>query len=215
MSLLALIGISFAESKATKDQITSPENSSLEDPNDPYNVLYNVLMTRYGPDGKSYAVNETSPVILPRSDFPFDDNTYPELNKALDAFAALPQPKFQSYSDVQRAIMQRHLWKVYDATHPEFITESTRDEGIRKQSHSNRRAAVRPKLVSLMQRLALTKDEILTLPNTLMAAIESGNSARQPDPKNLTKPFLPADFYSNESAWICMGDKQEGNAISA
>ena len=215
VSLFALIGISFAESKATKDQITSPENSSLEDPNDPYNVLYDVLMTRYGPDGKSYAANETSPIILPRSDFPFDDNTYPELNKALDAFAALPQPKFQSYSDVQRAIMQRHLWKVYDATHPEFITESTRDEGIRKQSHSNRRAAVRPKLVSLMQRLALTKDEILALPNTLMAAIESGNSARQPDPKNLTKPFLPTDFYSNESAWICMGDKQEGNAIPA
>ena len=152
---------------------------------------------------------------MPQSDFPFDDKTYPKLNEALGAFAALPQPKIESYSDIQRAIMQRHLWKAYDATHPEFVTELSRDQDNTAQSHPDRRKAARPKISSLMRRLALTKDAILALPNTLATAIKSGNSPQQPDPEDRTKPFLPADFYAKESAWICMGDKEEGNPIPA
>ena len=35
-----------------------------EDASNPYDTLYDVIMTRYGPDGKSYAQNDTTPSIL-------------------------------------------------------------------------------------------------------------------------------------------------------
>ena len=89
-----------------------------EDAADPYNVLHDVIMTRYGKDGKSYAENETAPVIFKWSDFPFGDKTFKKFNAALDAFAALPQAKIEAYSDIKRALLQRHLWKVVDATNP-------------------------------------------------------------------------------------------------
>ena len=37
-------------------------------------------------------------------------------NAALDAFAALPQENIEQYSDVQRALMQRNLWEVFETT---------------------------------------------------------------------------------------------------
>ncbi len=89
-----------------------------EDSVDPYDVLYDVIMTRYGPDGKAYGADESSPSIFRGSDFPFGDKTYNKLNAALDAFGGLPQKKIEAYSDIQRALMQRHLWHVFDATTP-------------------------------------------------------------------------------------------------
>ena len=92
----------------------------VEVASDPYDVLYDVIMTRYQSDGTSYGQDETSPVILGGSRFPFDDQTFEKLNVALDAFAALPQAKIEKYSDIKRALLQSHVWKVYDATHPAY-----------------------------------------------------------------------------------------------
>ena len=85
---------------------------------DPYDVLHEILMTREGPDGKSDTGNESTPAIFPLSDFPFGDKTFEKFKAALDSFEALPQEKIEAYSEIKRALMQRHLWKVFDATLP-------------------------------------------------------------------------------------------------
>jgi hypothetical protein len=188
-----------------------------EDPSDPYDTLYDVIMTRYGTDGKSYGENESSPALFDRSDFPFGDKTYKKFSAALDAFAALPQAKMEAYSDIKRALLQRHLWKVFDATLPgrqqrlaAIFPNSSHFLAVR--SHSDRRAATRPKIASLIQRLALTRAQILALPNTFAATVESDGFAERHDPDDLFKPFLPVDLYSKESSWICLGDGQPGGA---
>ena len=33
----------------------------------------------------------------------------------MDSFETLPQKKIEAYSDIKRALLQRHLWKVFDA----------------------------------------------------------------------------------------------------
>ncbi len=174
-----------------------------EDAADPYNVLYDVIMTRYGKDGKSYAENESAPVIFSSSEFPFGDKTFKKFSAAMDAFSALPQAKIEAYDDIKRALLQRHLWKVFDATTP----VSWKHEGkTYRLSHSDRRVAVRPKIASLIQRLALTRAQILALPNTRVATVKSGGFAERHDPRDRFKPFLPADLYSKESSWICLGE---------
>ncbi len=57
----------------------------------------------------------------------------------------------------------------------------------------------------------MTKDEILALPDTRAATIKGGGYPQQHAPKDRFKPFLPADLYSQESSWICLGKVDEYN----
>ena len=52
--------------------LSTGDVSGAEEPADPYDVLYDVLMTRRGADGKSYARDETAPSIYGKSHFPFE-----------------------------------------------------------------------------------------------------------------------------------------------
>ncbi|MFT5470488.1 MAG: hypothetical protein ACI8UO_005617 [Verrucomicrobiales bacterium] len=187
-----------------------------EDQADPYDALYDVIMTRFGPDGKSYAENESTPAIFAWSEFPFDDKTFKKFDEALDAFGALPQEKIEEYSDVKRALLQRHLWKVFDATFP-FINwkEGYYWSGRTRfpKTHMDRREAVQPRIATLIQRLALTKEQIQALPNTMAATVESGDFEESHDPADRFKRFLPGDPYSKESPWFCMSEA--GDAIPA
>lgn len=173
-----------------------------EEPSDPYDVLYDVIMTRYGPDGKAYGMNESTPSIFKESNFPFDDRTYNKLHTALDAFAALPQEKIETYSDIRRAIMQRHLWQLFDATLP-FRWIGVQSSWSR--NHPGRRDAARPKIASLIQRLALTKAQILALPDTRAVTVEAGGFPPQHDPQDALKPFLSPDLYAKDSSWVGIG----------
>tara|TARA_R110002072_G_scaffold179059_1_gene335071 strand:+ start:135331 stop:136635 length:1305 start_codon:yes stop_codon:yes gene_type:complete len=177
-----------------------------EDAVDPYDALYDVIMTRYGKDGKTYAENESSPALFSASEFPFDDKTYRKFIAALDTFGALPQTEIEAYSDVKRALLQRHLWKLFDATCPHrWIDSRTGEQRVASLNHSDRRAAVQQKSASLIQRLALTKAQILALPGTWAATVKSGDFARRHDPTNQFAPFLPANLLAKESSWVCMG----------
>jgi len=70
---------------------------------------------------KSYAENESSPVIFSTSEFPFGDKTFKKFSAALDAFAALPQAKIEAYDDVKRALLQR-----------QFFAETTSDSELQE-----------------------------------------------------------------------------------
>ncbi len=193
-------------------QLLSGRVYGAEDTADPYDTLYDVLMMRYGPDGKLYAQNDTTPAIFAWSEFPFDDKTFKKFNAALDAFAALPEAKIEAYSDVKRALLQRHLWKVFDTTFNWDWWKGSWYWGGRKsfpKTHMDRRTASQPKIASLIRRLALTKAEILALPNTMTVTVNSGAFAQAHDPKDRFKSFLPADLYAKESSWICVGEDKK------
>ena len=186
-------------------QLSSSIVHGAEDAADPYDALYDIIMTRQGPDGKAYGADESSPSIFKESEFPFDDGTYSKLNAALEAFEALPQNKIEAYSDIRRAIMQRHLWQVFDATIPFRWISDISAESTWSMSHADRRHAARPKIASLIQRLALTKAQILALPDTQAATADSRKFFPRYDAKAPLKPFLPADLYSEDSSWISIG----------
>ena len=125
------------------------------------------------------------------SKFSFGDETYAKFNNALDAFAALPQTEIESYSDVKRALLQRHLWKLFDVTNPYQWTDPYSGEHrVVGRKLQGRRNALQPKIASLIRRLALTREQILNLPNTLAATFESGEFAGLHDATAPFKPFL-------------------------
>lgn len=188
-------------------QLLAARVCGAEETTDPYDTLYDVVMTRYGRGGKAYGRNETSPAIWRRSEFPFGDRTYKKFCAALDAFAALSQAEIKAYGSVERAVMQRHLWKILDASTPyRWKDHRTGEPRVARLRHPDRRAAVERKLISLIRGLALTRKQIQALSNTMDATVESGCFARAHDPKDLFKPFLPADLYSERSSWVCLGE---------
>jgi hypothetical protein len=179
VALLVLVSAVLVPSLLLTGRVEGAEEVAdkvAEEAVDPCDALYDVIMTRYGQDGKSYAENENSPSIFYFSRFPFGDKTYKKFTAALDAFAALPQAKIEAYSEVKRALLQRHLWKVFDVTFPpNYQGYSRRHPDIDTwPKYSDRRAAVQPKVASLIKKLALTSEQILALPNTLAATVKSG-----------------------------------------
>lgn len=187
--------------------------NGAEDTADPYDVLYDVIMTRQGPDGKTYAKNESSPTVFELADFPFGDGAFKKFNAALDEFSALPQEQIEAYSEIRRALMQRLLWRVFDVTSSgrwERLASIYPNRIIKPQSYSERRLSAQPKIASLIQRLALTETEIRSLPNTMRKTIASGRFPQSHDPQEPFRPFLPADLTSIESSWICMSERGVG-----
>ncbi len=107
---------------------------------------------------------------------------------------------------MKRALLQRHLWKLFDVTNPHrWIDPRTGDHRVASRNHSDRRAAVQPKIASLIQRLALTRAQILALPDTRAVTVKSGVFAQSHDPADQFEPFLPTDLYAKESSWVCIG----------
>ena len=195
-------------------QLLTSQASGAEKAADPHDELYNVIMTRYGKDGKPYAENEPGSTIHSDSDFPFGDKTYKKFETALDNFAVLPQKKIQEYSGIKRALLQIHLWKVFDKTEPyRWIDGKSGEPKVAQRSYPDRRAALQPKIAALIKKLALTKAQILALPNTRVATVKSGSFATRHDPSDAFKPFLPADLYAEDSSWVCLGD--DDNPIPA
>ena len=167
------------------------------DTRDPYDELYDLIMVRKDPDGKAYATNEVGPLIYGRSKFPFDDATFPRLKAAMENFNALSKTQIEAYGNVKRALLQRQLWVVFDATLPR--------NDFKPPTHVDRRQAAQKVLATLIKRVALSKDEIVALPDTLGATIKDGNFPEEHDPADRFKPFLPADLYAKDSSWICLG----------
>lgn len=167
-----------------------------QDTADPYDVLYDVIMVRKDSNGKPYATKEVGPLIYGRSEFPFDNDTFPKLTAALAAFNALPQEEIDAYGSVKRALLQRHLWVVFDATIPNDYKPPT---------HLDRRRATQQVLATLIRRVALSEAEIPALPDTRAATIENGGFPQEHDPADRFKPFLPNDLYAKDSSWVCLG----------
>jgi len=168
---------------------------------DPYDALYDVIMVRPAADGNTYGTNEVGPLIYGRSEFPFDDETYPKLTAAMERFDKLTQEQIATYPAVKRAILQRHLWSVFDATIPNDYKPVT---------HVSNRRASQKLIATLIRRIALTDAEIRSLPDTRAATIAHGGYPQQHDPEDPFKPFLPADLYAKDSSWVCLG---KGNYV--
>ncbi len=165
---------------------------AAEDTPDPYDELYDVLMVRHALNGVVYGGNEIAPMIFKFSAYPFDDKTYPRLSAALDALAPT---KNQTYSPVQRAVLQRQLWALFDATTPSRF--------VSRRPHEARRNAVRQRIAALIRQLALTRAEIESLPDALHATAKAGKYATAFDLDKPTHPFLPPDIGQEKSAWVC------------
>lgn len=165
---------------------------------DPYDALYDLIMIRQAKDGTFYGADSAFPLAYRDSRYLFADQKTGAFLKALDSFTALSNEEIADYGPVKRALLQRHLWTVFDWT---TIRQSpwwkVEPEGI-----DSNRVAIQKRIASLIRRLALSKNEILALPDTLAATVASGRFPEEHNPEDHLAPFLPPGLGESRGAWI-------------
>lgn len=94
------------------------------------------------------------------------------------------------HDPLKRAILQRDLWSVFD-----WSTG-------RAPGYETERRELQARLAEVMRRLALTPEEIRSLPDNYAQAIASGAFAKEYDPQHRDQVFLPPDLFDPQGPWV-------------
>jgi hypothetical protein len=99
---------------------------------------------------------------------------------------------------LKRAILQRDLWAVFDWTAEPG--ENTLEAYSKRPTPARR--ALQLRLARMIQRLALSAEQIKILPDNYAAAVASRAFAEKYDPDHPERPFLPPDLFQKDGTWV-------------
>jgi len=91
---------------------------------------------------------------------------------------------------VKRAILQRDLWAVFDWS------------AGRAPGSGEEKRELQTRLGEVLHRLALTPEQIESLPDNYARAIASGEFAKEYDPEHRDRAFLPPDLFEPQGSWV-------------
>jgi hypothetical protein len=101
---------------------------------------------------------------------------------------------------LKRAMFQHDLWAVFD-----WLASQA-------DPYPPQRKALETRLAQLIQRVALSKEEILSLPDNYALEVEANTFPANVSADHPETAFLPSDIFQPESAWVPMG--REGGPIA-
>ena len=187
--------------------LTSIPLCRADDQADPYDAVHDVIMTRRAENGNSYGQDYHAPLIWFQSSFLLKEPTHSKFVDALDRFNTLSAKQVEAYGDLKRALLQRHLWAVFDwaTTRRNPASADPEPEDLRSA-----RIQIQRKVTHAMKRLSLPRERILALPNPMTAVVKSGVYPRNYDPADAYQPFLPADLFDKTGPWVCLRRHRDG-----
>ena len=165
-----------------------------QNPNHLWNRLHRVLFVRKGPDGVEYGFDQLDPLLWPRTKHLLGESSHTNAVTLLDEFLA-SHGEALIRDPLRRALLQRDLWALFDWT--VWPDRDAPDQQARE--------ALQLRLSAAIHRLALTKDEIDTLPDNYLAASQS-QALNQAEPDHgLAGPHLPMGLFATNGSWVCLG----------
>lgn len=145
------------------------------------------------------------PLVWKNSRYLIEGDTHSRFIKALDQFSALSDEEIGAYFGVERALLQRHLWSLFD-----WNAELTRNPPISMPEEERlAQYQLQRKLAELIKRLALSEAQIAELPDTLGETGRSGVFPEDYDPDDYLKPFFPRDLGDESGPWVCLGNHRQ------
>jgi hypothetical protein len=101
---------------------------------------------------------------------------------------------------LKRAMFQRDLWAVFDWL------------AFPSDTYPSQRRALQMRLTRIIREVALTKEQILTLPDNYALALQSNAFPADFKIDDPQAAFLPSDLFQADSAWVPVG--REGGPIA-
>lgn len=169
------------------------------DPQHLWNRLFRQLYGRTAQDGTQYGWNSLDPLLWYETTHLLEETSHEQTIQLLDEFLSTNGEELIT-DPLKRAMFLRDLWTVFD-----WLT-------IRAEGYSEQRQALQSRLAQVMQRLALTDQEILSLPDNYGMAVRSKEFPATYQMDNPDVAFLPTDLLTPDSDWICLG--RDGGPIA-
>jgi hypothetical protein len=113
-------------------------------------------------------------------------------NKALHVLDEFLQTHAENliHDAVKRALLQRDLWAVFDWS------------AKRAPGYETEKRELQSRLQEILRRLALTPEQIVSLPDNYAQAVASGEFAKEYDPEHRERAFLPPDLFDPQGPWV-------------
>jgi hypothetical protein len=201
MKLLATLILSFLLFLAVLEQ-THIASANLEEsgsapsiydpnPNHLWNRLYDAIFIRVDQTGVTYGADALDPLLWRETKHLLSGSSHQRVLSVLDEFLRT-HGENQIRDPVRKAMLQRELWAIFDWSVP--------NDG----DHAAERRELQFRLAEVLRRLALTSDEIKSLPDNYTQAVASGAFAAKYDPTDRTRAFLPPDLLKPHGPWVCI-----------
>jgi hypothetical protein len=177
-------------------QVSHPSESNIgcrvydSNPEQIWNRLFSILFIRQH-KGETYGVDELDPLLWTDTRFLLSEPSHGAALRILDEFLEA-EGQNQIHDSVKKAVLEHDLWAVFDW--------SARDQN----NYPVERRNLQIRLAEILPRLALSKNEIASLPDNYEAAVKSGEFAQQYDPENRNRAFLPPDLFQTDGSWVCI-----------
>jgi hypothetical protein len=167
---------------------TTNENTIYDsDTNHLWNRLNETLFERTAQDGKKYGLDELDILYWDRTTNLLAGVSHQQAISVLDEF-------INSYGEklvrdpLKRALLQRDLWELFDWT---------AKPGFFRGQFPGERRELQSRLATVIRRIALSKDEIATLPDNYQQT------------KTNNAPDLPYGLSQTNSDWVSVSDNND------
>jgi hypothetical protein len=169
-----------------------------ENPSHIWNRLYAALRIREDSRGNRYGEDSLDPMLWQQSTHLL---TQPSDRLALHSLDEFLQTHAETLiqDPLKRAMLQSDLWAVFDWSVQEY-SGTTGSSG----AYSNQKLELQTRLADVLKRLALTPEQIKSLPDNYAQAVASGAFAAKYDSTKPQQPFLPEDLFDPRGPWVCI-----------
>jgi hypothetical protein len=182
---------------------------ALYDPNPAHiwNRVYDALLIREDSAGVKYGADSLDPLLWLNSDHLLAQPSHQRAVRVLDEFLQT-HAENQIHDPVKRAILQRDLWAVFDW--------SVQQQSLsQRPTYDQEKRELQVRLAELLRRLALTPEEIASLPANYGEAVASKTFAREYDSAHPERAFLPSDLFDPLGPWVLIsGTSYSGQPIA-
>lgn len=190
-----LVAMLTAALSANEDPRPFPEVSARAvaiydpDPNHIWNRLHATFYVREDLPGTQLLPDALDPPFWRHTTYLLTQPSHQKALRVLDEFLQTHAENL-IHDPVKRAVLQRDLWAVFD-----WSVEMS--PGYEKERHE-----LQARLADVLRRLALTAEQIGSLPDNYAHAVASGEFAKEYDPDHQDRAFLPPDLFEPQGPWV-------------
>jgi len=193
LSLLFLLATLWVALASGPDLEAAGDAPAVFDPGPKHlwNRLYGALVVRTDQTGAVYGADDVDPLLWPQTEHLLTGPSHRRALNLLDEFLKTHAENLIR-DPAKRALLQHSLWAIFDWS------------ALRGDTHTAERTELQVRLAKVMRRLALTPQEIKSLPDNYAQAVASGGFAREYDAANRNRAFLPPDLLQPRGPWVCI-----------
>jgi len=163
------------------------------DPSHIWNRLHATFYVRKDLPGTELLPDALDPPLWRHTTYLLAQPSHEKVLRVLDEFLQTHAENL-IHDPLKRALLQRDLWAVFDWS----VEMSPGYEG----GYEKEKRELQVRLADVLRRLALTPEQIASLPDNYAQAVASGKFAKEYDPDHRERAFLPPDLFEPQGPWV-------------